>query len=97
MSCVVESFYGQYVSSCLLPLSTNSICSGSNSYGAHIAKTDKVVDSLVPVIMSMLNLKPHIISQMCDDQQLECVLPYTVEIHKYLTSESDPIYLIHQS
>eukprot|EP00826_Nyctotherus_ovalis_P065616 TRINITY_DN964_c0_g1_i17.p1 TRINITY_DN964_c0_g1~~TRINITY_DN964_c0_g1_i17.p1 ORF type:complete len:649 (+),score=113.42 TRINITY_DN964_c0_g1_i17:758-2704(+) len=97
MSCVVESFCGQYVACCLLPLSTNSICCGSNSLGVHIARTDKNADSILSIIVSTLNLKPHIVSQVCDELQVETVLPYSVEIHKYSTRESSKVYWLHHS
>ena len=47
--------------------------------------------------MNALNLKAHIISQACDNLKVETGLPYSVEIHKYSTSESNKVYWLHNS
>jgi len=95
MSCIIETFYGQYVACSLLPLSTNSLCYGSNTIGIHVTKSSKEVDHILTTVASQLNLKQHIVSQLCDEQKIQIKIPYNVEIHWYSKDEFNKGYLVH--
>ena len=95
MSCIIETFNGQYIATSLLPLSTNSLCYGSNSIGTHIAHNDRDVEKILPVLMNSINLKSHVVSQLCDEEAIEVALPYSLEVHRYCTSNAEKYFLLH--
>ena len=95
MTCLIETFYGQYIACSLLPISTNSLCYGSNTIGVHVAKNSKEVEHIINTLASQLNLKQHIVSQLCDEQQIKVDIPYSVEIHWYPQTEFIKGYIIH--
>ena len=97
MSCIIETFYGQYIATSLLPLSTNSLCYGSNTGGIHVSKNDNTIEELIKVVASLLNIKKHMITQTCDDQQVEVSLPFNTQIHKYLLGNTQKSYIVHMS
>lgn len=82
MACIVETFSGQYIASSLLPLSTNSLCCGSNTSGVHIARKDKEIERSIALLMRKLNFKRHKVIQIQDNQKVDIGLPYNVEIHR---------------
>lgn len=95
MSCTVETFYGQYIASSLPPLSTNSLCYGSNTAGVHVAKSDNTIERLLSVVAALLNVKKHMVTQVCDEQQVEVALPFNVQVHKYSLGNAQRSYIVH--
>ena len=97
MTCLIETFYGQYAACILLPLSTNSLCYGSNTLGVHIARGDKDCAEVVSLVADQLNLKKHKVSQECGNQEVVMDLPYNVEIHKYEQEATKNVYVMHMA
>ena len=95
MSCIIETYYGQYIVCSLVPISTNTLCYGSNTLGAHITNNDTEIENLLSEIASLLNLKKHKVAQLCDESKVEMILPYNVQIHKYDLNNTKKSYLIH--
>lgn len=46
--------------------------------------------------MELINLKGHAVMQLCDEQQIEIALPYSLEIHRYCTSNASKHFLVHK-
>jgi len=95
MSCIIETFNGQYVATGLLPLSTDSLHYGSNTIGVHISKRDKDCEQNAYTLSQMLNLKRHLIAQLCDSRQIDMFLPYNVQIHIHHINETTRMFVIH--
>lgn len=95
MSCMIETFCGHYVACSLPPISTVSLCYGSNTSGIHITKNDSAILKLVDNVGSLLNIKKHVVTQLCDNQPIEISLPYNVQIHKYQISKAEKLYFVH--
>ena len=95
MSCIIETYYGQFAACILLPISTNSLCYGSNTLGVHIAHGKKEVQNVITSLANQINLKLHMVSQACDNQELNVELPYNVEVHEYQQNEGKIMYVLH--
>jgi len=92
MTCTIETFRGHYVACSLPPISTNSLCYGSNTSGVHITRNDNTILQLLSSLASLFNIKKHTIVQQCDNAPIEVLLPCNVQIHKY---QSNNLYVGH--
>ena len=93
MACIIETFNGQYIALSLLPISTKSLCYGSNTEGAHIINTNKEIEDSIKDLMHRFNFKQHTIIQR-NNTSLDICLPYRLEIHKF--SKEFDIYFINR-
>lgn len=48
-------------------------------------------------VATQLNLKEHVVSQLCDEQELKVKLPYSVEVHWYPKNEFNRGYIVHMT
>ena len=96
MSCIIQTYNGLYIAFSLLPLTTNSLCYGSNTAGIHIARNDKEIDLILPSLMNKLNYKKHLVTQLYNNEQVEMLLPYNVEVHKYYNKECQKLFFINR-
>lgn len=95
MSCTIETYVGKYCASSLIPLSTNSLCYGSNTMGVHITKRDEKALDYIRTIANQLNLKTHVVSEIGTNRLVEIAIPYHAQLHRFETEDQNGLYFLH--
>ncbi len=97
MTCVIETYGGQFCACGLLPLSTDSLCYGSNTCGVHIAKTSERAAELAGALAVQTNIRQHLVGELGTGRIVDTALPYGVQIHKHTLGDGNVIHFLHMA